>query len=79
MKKTLAAVALALLPSGCASGFGRVMGVTWGEPYAATREILSYAEEGETLLWVDLPFTFLLDTLFVPIDLLIYAWPGSGR
>lgn len=55
------------------------MGVTWGEPYAATREILSYAEEGETLLWVDLPFTFLLDTLFVPIDLLIYAWPGSGR
>ena len=73
MKKLLIAMALALPLTGCVSVVGRACGTTWGSPYAATRLASAYAGQ-EPVLWVDVPLDAVLDTVLLPIDLLVYPF-----
>ena len=73
MKKLLIAAALALPLTGCVSVAGRAHGTIWGSPYAATRLASTYAGQ-EPALWADVPFEAVLDTVLLPIDLLVYPF-----
>lgn len=74
MKKAIAklacAISLASALCGCTSMMMRCSGMAWGEPYEPT--IVAYAYTTEVpILWADLPFDAVLDTAFLPIDLVI--------
>ena len=63
----VAAVAAA---AGCTSAGTRTVGCTWGEPYAATRLSCAYVDE-EPALWASIPFDAVLDTVLLPVDLVL--------
>ena len=74
MKKAIAklacAISLASALCGCTSTMMRCSGMAWGCPYEPT--IVAYAYTTEVpILWADLPFDAVLDTAFLPIDLVI--------
>lgn len=74
MKKAIAklacAVAVASALCGCTSAMMRCTGMAWGEPYEPTLVAYAYTPE-VPILWADLPFDAVLDTAFLPIDLVI--------
>ena len=73
MKKLIAIALLCASVSiccGCASVTGRALGTTWGSPYAGTMLAIAYSDM-EPILWADVPFEVVLDTAFLPVDLLL--------
>ena len=74
MKKLLIAMALALPMSGCVSVAGRAHGTIWGSPYAATRLAAYGADECSPAMWADVAFEAVLDTVMLPIDLIVYPF-----
>lgn len=74
MKKLMIAMALVLPMTGCVSVAGRACGTVWGSPYAATRLAAHGADECSPAMWADVPFEAVLDTVLLPIDLLVYPF-----
>ena len=69
--KALCIAAVAASLCGCTSVMGRANGVFWGSPYSSTLTAYTYAEE-VPILWADIPFDAALDTVLLPVDLVLY-------
>ena len=74
--KKLFILPLAAHLSGCLSTVARVHGC-WGEPYIGTQCALGYAGT-VPLLWADLPFDAVLDTVLLPADLICMPFMEHG-
>ena len=68
MKKIIT-IAFAALLSGCVSTVAHFRAGCWGEPYIGTQGALCCAGE-QPVLWADVPFEVILDTVLLPIDLI---------
>lgn len=71
--KALCIAAVAASLCGCTSVMGRSHGVFWGSPYSPTLTAYAYTEE-VPILWADLPFDAALDTVLLPVDLVLYPF-----
>lgn len=65
-----ALLAVAWMLSGCVSVYGHAAGKAWGHPYLATRLAAAYAPQAP-LIYAELPFEFVGDSVFLPLDLIV--------